>query len=179
MKFRNMLTMMLSRGGRFPVATGTKDSQTVDDIGVSVAVKGASDDWPSGSDAKKRSQKTITAWACLVKARYADASTRSHSGTVDVISDLGARQGLAFRSASAVTFEDSLPLGAKWRPAHPAPLPTLTMVVFNDDTAIGDPVQIRRFSAGTPSPWPLVRLRNRTKWRKRQDSSPRTPSEQS
>ena len=153
MKFRNMLTRCFLVVAVFLVATGTKaQAQTVDDIGVSVAVKGASDGLAHLEvTLRNGSQKTITAWAWSSEGRYADASTRSHSGTVDVISDLlGPDKDLAFRSASSRTFEDSLPLGAS------GDLPTsavahLTMVVFNDDTAIGDPVQIRRFSAGRKS----------------------------
>jgi hypothetical protein len=133
----------------FIVAAGTMaQAQTLDEIGVSVALKGASNgrarlevtltNW---------SQKTITAWAWSVEGRYADTATGSHSGTVDVISDLlGPDKNAVFRPATSRTIEDSLPLGAN----GDLPVSTvahLTMVVFDDDTAIGSPVEIQRFSA--------------------------------
>ena len=97
------------------------------------------------------SQKTISAWMWSVEARYADGSTESHSGTVDVVSDLlESNKGLSFRPATSRTFQDAFPLGAH------ADLPTsavasLSMVVFDDDTAIGDRVRIARLAASRRS----------------------------
>jgi hypothetical protein len=114
-------------------------AQTLDQIAVSANVHGVSNgraqvDVTLGN----HSQKTITAWTWSVEARYADGSTKSHSGTVDVLSDLlEPNIGLSFRPATSRTFQDAFPLGAN------ADLPTsafasLSMVVFDDDTAIGD-----------------------------------------
>lgn len=79
-----------------------------------------------------------------VEGQYAGGSTRSHSGTVDALSDLLAVQlepgkDAAFRPGTSRTFMDSLPLGSS------GDLPTsttakITMVVFDDNTAIGDTV---------------------------------------
>jgi hypothetical protein len=137
----------------FLLATGTKvQAQTLDDIGVSVAVKGASNGQAELEvTLRNGSQKTITGWAWSSEGRYADGSAKSHSGTVDVISDLlGPDKNLAFRSATSRTFEDSLPLGASGDLPISAVV-HLTMVVFDDDTAVGDPVRIHRFSAGRKS----------------------------
>jgi hypothetical protein len=71
--------------------------------------------------------RTVTAWAWTVEGRYADGSTRSHSGTVDALADLLAAQlqpdkDVAFRPGTSRAFPESLPLG---RPATfpRAPLP--------------------------------------------------------
>ncbi len=149
MKLRSILTKCFLVMAVFLVAAGTKaQAQTLDDFGVSVAVKGAIDGLAHLEvTLRNGSQKTITAWAWSSEGSYADASTKSHSVTADVISDLlGPDRNMVFRPATTRTFEDSLPLGASGDLPSSAVV-HLTMVVFDDDTAIGDPVEIRRFSA--------------------------------
>jgi hypothetical protein len=130
----------------------TAQAQTVDQISVSTQVQGVVDGWARVEvKLKNDSSKTITAWAWSVEARYVGGSTKLHSGTVDVVSDLlGPDRALAFRPGTSRTFQDSLPLGEN------ADLPTsavasLTMVVFDDDTAIGDRLRIGRLAASRSS----------------------------
>jgi hypothetical protein len=93
----------------------------------------------------------VTAWAWTVEGQYADGSTKSHSGTVDALTDLLAVQlqlgkDTSFRTGTSRTFPESLPLG----PSGDLPTSTtakMTMVVFDDDTATGDTVKIRRLAA--------------------------------
>ncbi|MGO9096042.1 MAG: hypothetical protein ACLQGV_12535 [Bryobacteraceae bacterium] len=149
MKLRTMFTRCSLVVAVFIVAASTKtQAQTLDDVSVSVAVKGAVNGRAELEvTLRNGSQKIITAWAWSSEGRYADASTRSHSGTVDVITDLlGPDKFLAFRPGTSRTFEDSLPLG----PSAGLPVSAvvhLTMVAFDDDTAVGDPAEIGGFSA--------------------------------
>jgi hypothetical protein len=100
---------------------------------------------------KNNSPRTVTAWAWTVEERYADGSMKAHSGTVDVLSDLLAVQlqpgtDVAFGPGTSRTFQESLPLG----PSGALPTRTIakmTMVVFDDNTAVGDAVYIRRLAA--------------------------------
>jgi len=97
------------------------------------------------------SPKTITAWAWTVEGKYADGSTSSHSGIVDVISDLLApNQSQAFRPGVTREFHDALPLGPYGE--RPISVDTrLTMLVFDDDTAVGDGHRIARFASSRKS----------------------------
>ena len=86
-------------GNRFVVATCVffaplfcgviAEGQTLDQIAVSAKLQGESFGHAQvDMTLINGTQKTITAWAWSVEARYVDGSTRSHVGTVDVVTDL-------------------------------------------------------------------------------------------
>lgn len=145
-------------GNRFVVATCVffaplfcgviAEGQTLDQIAVSAKLQGESFGHAQvDMTLINGTQKTITAWAWSVEARYVDGSTRSHVGTVDVVTDLLLpNKDRAFRSGTSRTFEDSLPLGPQGDPPTSA-VASLTMVVFADQTAIGDRLEIGRLAA--------------------------------
>jgi hypothetical protein len=123
-------------------------AQTLDQIAVSATVQGTK--FGQGQvdvTLKNGTQKTITAWAWSVEGKYVDGTSSSHTGTVDVLSDLLApNKNLVLRPATDRTFQDYLPLGQKGDPPTSA-IAGLTLVVFEDDTAIGDQLEITRFFA--------------------------------
>jgi hypothetical protein len=133
------------------LASPSAPAQSLDQIATSTRVR--TNDGSAFVDVTltNNSPRIVTAWAWTVEGRYADGSTRSHSGTVDALVDLLAAQpqpekDVAFRSGTSRTFHESLPLG----PNGDLPTSTtakMTMVVLDDDTAIGDAVKIRRLAA--------------------------------
>ncbi len=102
------------------------------------------------------SPKTITALAWTVEGKYADGTIEDHSGTVDLINELLVpEKSELFLPGITRKIPDALPLGAKGEKpvsvsAH------LTVVVFEDDTAIGDQVRIHRIEADRRSQARLV-----------------------
>jgi len=133
------------------LASPAAPAQTLDPIVTSTRVRVNGESASLDVTLTNNSPRIVTAWAWTVEGRYADGSTRSHSGTVDELVDLLAAQPqpgkeAAFRSGTSRTFQESLPLG----PSGDLPTSTtakMTMVVLDDDTAIGDAVKIRRLAA--------------------------------
>jgi hypothetical protein len=133
------------------LASATAPAQTLEQIVTSTRVRADGDSANVDVTLTNNSPRTVTAWAWTVEGRYADGSTKSHSGTVDALTDLLAAQlqpekDAAFRPGTSRAFPESLPLGSK------GDLPTsttakLTMVVFDDNTATGDAVYIHRLAA--------------------------------
>jgi hypothetical protein len=133
------------------LASVTAPAQTIEQIVTSTRVRANGAAADVDVTLTNNSPRIVTAWAWTVEGRYADGSTRSHSGTVDALVDLlGAQlqpeKDAAFRSGTSRTFQESLPLGSS------GDLPTsttakMTMVVLDDDTAVGDAVKIRRLAA--------------------------------
>jgi len=124
----------------FLVATGTKaQAQTVDDIGVSVAVKGASDGLAHWKvTLRNGSQKTITAWAWSSEGRYGrrlnQVSLREPGGRDQ--RPAGPDKDLAFRSASSPYLRRTACRWEQVATCHQRRCP-LDHGGFNDDTAIG------------------------------------------
>jgi hypothetical protein len=126
-------------------------AQTLDQIATSTGVRANGESAYVDVMLTNNSPRAVTAWAWTLEGRYADGSIRSHSGMVDALADLLAVQlqpekDPAFRSGTSRTFYESLPLG----PSGDLPTSTtakMTMVVLDDDTAIGDTVSIRRLAA--------------------------------
>ena len=133
------------------LACPSAPAQTLDQIATSTRVRANNESAFVDVTLTNNSPRIVTAWAWTVEGRYADGSTRSHSGTVDALVDLLAAQlqpgkDAAFRSGTSRTFQESLPLG----PSGDLPTSTnakMTMVVLDDNTAIGDVVNIRRLAA--------------------------------
>lgn len=91
------------------------------------------------------SPKSITALTWVVAGTYADGSVQSHTGTVDVISDLLLNRD-RFRKGVSRSFKDTLPFAAQ----NDRPLSVvtrLTMVVFDDDSAVGEQRGFARLAA--------------------------------
>jgi len=133
------------------LTSASAPAQTLDQIVTSTRVRANGESASVDVTLTNNSQRIVTAWAWTVEGRYADGSLKSHSGTVDALADLLAEQlqpekDAAFRSGTSRTFQESLPLGSS------GDLPTsttakMTMVVLDDNTAIGDAVSIRRLAA--------------------------------
>jgi hypothetical protein len=98
---------------------------------------------------RNNAAKTITALAWQVDGEYADGTKASHAGTVDVISDLLPGNQGGFRPGVSREFSDALPLANGAKPvsvtAH------LTMLVYEDDSAIGERDRIARFASARRS----------------------------
>jgi hypothetical protein len=132
-------------------ASATAPAQTLDQIVTSTRVRANNESASVDVTLTNNSPRIVTAWAWTVEGQYADGSTRSHSGTVDALTDLLAAQlqpekDAAFRPGTSRTFPESLPLS----PNGDLPTSTtakMTMVVFDDNTAAGDAVYIRRLAA--------------------------------
>ena len=133
------------------LVSATAPAQTLDQIAISTAVRANGESAYVDVKLTNNSPRTVTAWAWTVEGRYADGSMRSHSGTVGALAELLAVQlqpgkDAAFRPGTRRTFGESLPLG----PGGGLPASTtakMTMVVLDDNTAIGDKVAIRRLAA--------------------------------
>lgn len=102
-----------------------------------------------GMSIRNDSSKTITAFTWVVEGTYADGSVHSHTGTVDVISDLLLNQDV-FRPGVTRSFQDTLPVGPHSDKPTSA-VTHLTIVVFDDDSAVGDRLVIGRFQSGRGS----------------------------
>jgi hypothetical protein len=133
------------------LASVTASAQTLNQIATSIRVRANGESANVDVTLTNNSPRIVTAWAWTLGGRYADGGVRSHSGTVDALTDLLAAQlqpekDAAFRSGTSRTFQESLPLG----PSGDLPTRTtakMTMVVFDDNTAVGDAVYIRRLAA--------------------------------
>jgi hypothetical protein len=131
--------------------SATAPAQTLDQIATATHLRANGESASVDVTLTNNSPRTVTAWAWTVEGQYADGSTKSHSGTVDALTDLLAVQlqlgnDTSFRTGTSRTFPESLPLG----PSGDLPTSTtakMTMVVFDDDTATGDTVKIRRLAA--------------------------------
>jgi hypothetical protein len=133
------------------LASATAPAQTLDQIATSTDVRAKGESASVDVTLTNNSPRIVTAWAWTVEGQYSDGSTKSHSGTVDALTDLLAvplqlGKDTSFRTGTSRAFPESLPLG----PSGDLPTSTtakMTMVVFDDDTAIGDAVKIRRLAA--------------------------------
>lgn len=136
--------MQTIRNFALATLTAAAFAQTVDQIAVSTSVRANGASAAIELKLTNNSPRIVTAWAWTVEGRYAGGSSKSHSGTVDAVTELFS--DAAFRPKTSRTFEESLPLGAS------GDLPTttsakLTMVVFDDNMALGDATSIRRLAA--------------------------------
>ncbi len=94
---------------------------------------------------KNGTAHSVTAWSWLVKGTYPDGSTQVHEGTVDILGATDNQGPLEFRPGNSHQFSDSLPVVNGTAPSSVTA--TLTMVVFDDDTATGDRKMIQKFGA--------------------------------
>ncbi|HLN02861.1 MAG TPA: hypothetical protein VK335_26465 [Bryobacteraceae bacterium] len=95
------------------------------------------------------SPKTIVAVALTTEARFADGSLQSQSQTIDWISDLLSSKNVFYPGLTR-SIETHLPLGLKGDKPVSA-VATLDMVVFEDDTSIGDRGSVARLGASRKS----------------------------
>jgi len=88
---------------------------------------------------------SVTAWVWQVKGTYPDGSTQAHGGTIDLLGATDNQGPIDFRPGSNYQFPSFLPVVNGSAPTKVTA--TLPLVVFDDDTATGDPQMIRRFGA--------------------------------
>jgi hypothetical protein len=99
---------------------------------------------------RNNSTKTITDLEWVVEGKYSDGSIETRGPhAVDLVNELmPVYKGQTFVPGSTRSFQESLP-------AHGNDLPVastrLLMVVFDDDTAVGDFQEVQKFAAGRRS----------------------------